>query len=130
MSRPTVKFGDDTAIKTEPPLSKALQDDANRIEYATDDSGRRIGVKKLKAIDLFDISLAMGDGATNQVALNQAMLVSSVVELGGERVSKPRTLAEIRALITRLDLHGYQAVGEAIKKFDAVGTSDEAVKNS
>jgi len=129
MSRPSVKYGDDTAIKAEP-LSKSIQDDANRVEYAVDETGRKIGVKKLKAIDLFDISLAMGDGATNQVALNQAMLVCSVVELGGDRVAKPRTMGEIRALISRLDLHGYKAVGEAIAKFDPVATSDEAVKNS
>lgn len=98
--------------------------DENRIEYAEDSKGRRIGVRQLDALALFDITIALGEVANNASALNQALMVSSVVEIDGEPVIRPASLLQVRALVKRIGLHGYEAVREALSKFTEV--SDEA----
>lgn len=126
MAGPTVVVGEAGT----PTFAEKLRADANRIERVTDDAGRVIGVKRLGALDMFDLTIAMGEQASNQTALNQALIVASVVEIDGEKLTRPNDLLQIRAMIQRLDFHGYTAVGKALSKFGAAGTvSDDLIKN-
>lgn len=120
------------AVKTEPrapTLSERIKAEADRVEYETDAAGRRIGVRRLTFLDMHEITLALGDDASNQAALSQAMMVASVVEIAGDQVSRPATQLEIKALMKRLDFHGSTAVLTAMGRFTPIGEAPETVKN-
>jgi hypothetical protein len=102
---------------------------ANDIQYATDARGRRIGCKKLSAIELFDLTGAMGDHSGNKSMLNQAMIAASVVEIDGMYRPRPITWAQLRAQITLLDFDGYVAVSEALSGAPAVTVNKDAVRD-
>lgn len=112
-----------------PPLSERLKADANRVEFEIDAAGRRIGARKLTFLDMHEITLAMGEDASNQVALSQAMMVASVVEIDGEMIARPATSLEIKALMKRLDFHGLTAATAAMSRFAPAGDATDAVKN-
>lgn len=100
------------------------------ITRVTDAKGRSIGVKPLAALDMFDLSIALGDHASNKAVQNQAMLAMSAVEIDGEPVARPNSMMTIRALITRLDFAGFEAIisGLTGPTKSATATVD-AVKN-
>lgn len=120
-------------VKAEPKQqtpSERIKAEANRVEYATDAAGRRIGVRKLTFLDMHEITLAMGDDASNQAALQQAMMIASVVEIAGEQLARPATSLEIKALMQRLDFHGLTAVTTAMSRFAPLnGDGIDTVKN-
>ena len=117
--------------RTAPTVSEQIKADANRIEYATDSMGRSIGVRKLNALDMFELTLALGgEVSSNQSALMQALSVSSVCEIDGDPVSRPGSLLQIKALMKRLDFHGIQAASEALSRFNAESSAEiESAKN-
>jgi hypothetical protein len=119
---------DATAPATSPTAAK----DDNRTEYADDSKGRQIGARQLDPCALFDITIALGDAANNQAALNQALMACSVVEIDGERLPRPANLIQIRARMQLLGFHGYDAARQALAKFtvedDEAG--EVAAKNS
>lgn len=101
--------------------------DANRIEYVKDANGRLIGCKKLTFLDSHKITCLLGDDASNVAALNQALVIASVVKIGDDDVRIPVSKAELHALMARLDFPGVSAATEAMAKFAPVGgNQDEA----
>jgi hypothetical protein len=124
--KPTVELLENEA----PTASARILADANRIEYEKDATGRRIGVKKLTFLDLHELTLLLGNDANNSAALNQAMMVGSIVEIDGDPVARPGTVLQLKALMKRLDFHGVIAATAAMNRFGPVGeTEDGAIKN-
>lgn len=123
-------------IKTSaaPPQSVLAQmkADPNRVEYETDGLGRKIGVKKLSFLDTFRITRVLGEDASNQTAYAQALLVASVVEIDGEPVRSPSSLAQLEAIMLRLDMEGVSAAATASRRFMPAPDSGEVddIKNS
>jgi hypothetical protein len=99
------------------------QQDGDGITRVKDSNGRQIGVKPITAIDMFDLTEAMGDKASNAALFRQAMVAVSAVEIDGAPVSRPTSMLTIRALITRLGFPGFVAVSEAL----AVAAVTEAI---
>jgi hypothetical protein len=113
------------------PKSLLVSADPNRIEYAKDSNGRQIGARTLHALDMFELTLLLGEHSGNQAALNQALMAASVVEIDGRQVTRPLTLLELKARIKELDFAGYVAASEAVARF-AVETTEvnkNALKN-
>jgi hypothetical protein len=120
------------AVQPQPaPVKQLGAAPANDVVYATDARGRRIGCKRLAAIELYDLVCAMGENSGNKAALNQAMIAASVVEIDGMLTSRPSTALQLRARITQLDFDGYMAVSEALTAGAAatVAVNTDAVKN-
>lgn len=111
----------------------ALAAPANDTVYATDPRGRRIGCKKLSAIDLFDLTCLMGEHSSNKSALNQAMVAASVVDIDGVHQPRPSNMITLRARISLLDFDGFLAVSDALTAAAAANTAADvnldAVKN-
>lgn len=125
-----VQVGDNKPAAA-PTFAERLKADAGRVEYETDDAGRKIGVKKLNAIDMFDLTILLGESAINVAALNQALLVASIVEIDGDKLPRLSDMIQLRSMISRLDFHGYAAAGRALARFgprDDKG-ADDAAKN-
>jgi hypothetical protein len=80
-------------------------------------------VKPITAIDMFDLTMAMGDQASNQALFRQAMVAVSAVEIDSVPVARPSSLMTIRALIQRLGFPGFVAVSEAL----AVASATDAI---
>lgn len=124
--KPTVELIENEA----PSASARILADANRIEYEKDATGRRIGVKKLTFLDMHELTLLLGNDASNTVALNQAMMVGSVVDIDGDPIARPGTVLQLKALMKRLDFPGIIAATAAMNRFAPVGeTEDAAIKN-
>jgi hypothetical protein len=121
------------AVQPQPARVSPLvrQQSGDGITRVKDSNGRSIGVKPITAINMFDLTEAMGDKASNAALFRQAMVAVSAVEIDGQPVARPSSMMTIRALITRLGFPGFVAVSEAL----AVATvteaiNPEAVKNS
>jgi hypothetical protein len=112
-----------------PAAKSPLAAASNDILYATDARGRRIGCKKLSAIDLFDLTGIMGEHSSNKAMLNQAMIAASVIEIDGIHSPRPMSWVALRARIQILDFEGYVAVSEALTGAPAVNVNADAVKN-
>lgn len=120
----------DKEEKRAPTFAERLKADANRVEYEIDDAGRKIGVKKLNAIDMFDLTILLGETASNTAALNQALLVASIVEIDGDKLPRISDMIQLRSMISRLDFHGYAAAGKALAHFvPAAENTETAIKN-
>jgi len=123
----------DTLIAPVPapaPKSRLIKNDPNHVEYATDSTGRRIGAKPITALDMFDLSIVLGENSSNAAALNQALMASSVVSIDGREVFRPVSLPQIRARIQELGFHGYAAASEAVSRFSDDGdVNPTAIKN-
>jgi hypothetical protein len=117
-------------IEATAPKSPLVSRDPNRVEYATDKKGRRIGARQLSAIDMFELTLLLGEHSGNQAALNQAMMAASVVEIDDRVVARPTSFNELKARIATLDFAGYIAASEAVGRFaEPVEDNVDAIKN-
>lgn len=113
-------------VATPAPKSPLVTNDPNRVEFAKDSNGRSIGVRVIDALDMFELTLLFGEHSANAPALNQALMVASVVEIDGRSVHRPMTMLELKARIKELGFPGYTAAAEAIAKF-APDDGDENV---
>lgn len=129
--KPTVEVLGEGTNGVRPSLAEQIKADANRIEYETDAVGRRIGVKKLTFLDMHELTLLLGPHAANAAALQQAMMVGSVVDIDGDPVTRPVTELQLKAIMQRLDFHGVIAATTAMSRFAPIGTTDTdtAIKN-
>lgn len=101
---------------------------------AIDAKGRRIKVKQLDPLRVFQLAIAMGQSADSVFARNYASLAASVQEIDGDICSFPANNVQIQAMLQRLGIEGLDAVLTAISDIDAATkttTSNEsAEKNS
>lgn len=121
------------AVQPQPaPVSPLVrqQKDGDGVSRVKDSTGRMIGVRPVKAIDMFDLTDALGDKASNAALFRQAMVAVAAVEIDGVPVARPNSLLTIRALIQRLDFAGFVAVSEALSAASvSEAVNPEAVKN-
>jgi hypothetical protein len=94
------------------PLVEQKQGDG--ITRVKDANGRLIGVKPLKALDMFRLTKAMGDDASNAPLFRQAMVAYSCVEIDDIPVARPLNMMTIELLIARLDFPGFVAISTAL----------------
>ncbi len=121
------------AAPAEMSLAERIKADATRIEKVKDAAGRIIGVKKLNFLDTHHVTCMLGDDAQNAVALRQALMSSSVVEIDGQPISRPRTRSQLEALMAQLDFHGVTAATEGMNRFTSyevdAGPATDEIKN-
>jgi hypothetical protein len=116
-------------VTAQPPVSPLVeQKSGDGITRVKDANGRMIGVKPLKAIDMFRLTKAMGDDASNAALFRQGMIAVAAVEIDGEPLARPLNMMTIEALIIRLDFAGFVAVSAALAGADEP-VNTEAVKN-
>lgn len=93
----------------------------------TDVLGRKLKVRRIRALERYDISRILGaDGATNPQVAGPAALAYSVIEIDDEAVATPKTEREFRALIMRLDDEGMEAVAQAHRDHFGVGEETDS----
>ncbi len=81
----------------------------------TDETNRRLVVKRLTALDTLRLFKAAGPVlAHNQAWLSLAMLAVAVVEIDGVPVPTPANEAQVEALVDRLGEVGLNAIADAI----------------
>jgi hypothetical protein len=118
----SIRTEDTHVIQPVAPISPLVeQKSGDGITRVKDANGRMIGVKPLKAIDMFRLTRAMGDDASNAALFRQAMVAVAAVEIDGEPLARPLNMMTIEALIIRLDFAGFVAVSSAI------GSAEEPV---
>jgi hypothetical protein len=79
-------IGAPVAVQPQPaPVSPLVrqQKDGDGITRVKDANGRSMGVKPITAIDMFDLTEAMGDKASNAALFRQAMVAVSAVNWAG-----------------------------------------------
>lgn len=104
----------------------------NRIERATDSTGRLIGVRRLKPSQQLRIQeMAPGlDGSMSvtiestdgdrkiEIPRNSPLVIAAAVcEIESQPISFAKSRAELDAILDRLDTEGLAAAGEALAKF-------------
>ena len=128
MTKPKIEV-----LSESPTASAQILADDNHIEYETDNRGRRIGVKKLKFIDIHRLAKVVGgETAGNAVAFGHVLAAASVVEIDGDSVPKPGTNLQVDAIISRLDLDGLNVVAKALERLNPKEedeASEESIKN-
>lgn len=114
----TIKMRDDAPAAETP--SAAIVRQAQQAETVTDSRGRVITFKKLSMLELMDVQEAAGAQlAANQSWMAMAMMAYSVTSIDGERVIRPQTKNQIRALVQRL---GDEGMGALFAKLQVEGT--------
>lgn len=82
---------------------------------ATDDAGRRLGLRRLSALDKLRLYKAAGPALAQNVPwMGVALLAASVTAIDDIPVPMPATEAQIEALVARLGEHGLAAVADAL----------------
>ena len=99
-----------TKITIETPTEAAVNA-ANQLAHVTDARGRRIGIKRINALDRMHLFECAGAAnSQNEPYMGYAALAYSVREIDGEAVNKPTKLMHLEALVQRLDDEGLNAV--------------------
>ena len=89
---------------------------ANAVSYIETPGGHRIGWRKLRSLEAMDLAEIAGAQSLNPAWMTIATAAYSVVEIDGEPVRRPANRLQLRALITRLDDDGVDAlVGEFMR---------------
>jgi hypothetical protein len=98
---------------------------------AADARGRIIAVRRLSALQYFNLTKVMGADASNPAAMDIAMIASSVCRIDVLDIAFPRKDSDITFLIQQLDFDGLAAAGEALKTFGNANADGgiEAAKN-
>lgn len=110
-----------TNIRTDAPSVEALAPsqaiilDANRIEYAVDDLGRKLGVKRISASLRRKVlkALSAESGEKGQLFV-MAATACCCVSINGDPVPFPMSEIAVDALIDRLEQEGLDAVATTL----------------
>jgi|GEM_PF-674561 hypothetical protein len=114
--------------------SRKVVKDANRIVIATDERGRKLGIKRMTSgLASFRLTRILGPDAGNRSLLAQAMMYVTVISIDGDPVPFPRTELQLEALIDRLDLAGFHLIQKVQQEEFGIGQTreeqDEEAKN-
>lgn len=82
----------------------------------TDARGRLITVRKLNALNFYNLTKALGHFSSNAATMDMAMIVATVSAINTTKFPVPATEQDIKLLIQELDFDGIAAAGEALKK--------------
>lgn len=119
-----------TVEKTLTPSEEIIQQ-ANRSFSVTDARGRKIGIKKIGALDRMKLFEAVGpENCKNEAYLGYASLAFHVISIDGEPEMRPANQRQLEALVQRLDDDGFEAVAQGVKDhFVPAESGMDAVKN-
>ena len=96
----------------------------------TDARGRVIAVRRLSALQYYNLTKAMGADASNPATMDLAMIASSVCRIDVLDIAAPSKEADVRVLIQMLDFDGLTAASQALAQLNAgAGDGVEAAKN-
>jgi len=96
----------------------------------SDERGRLIAVKKLNALNYYNLAKAMGDTASNEVMMQMAMIAAAVTRIDTQDYAFPASEQDVQFLIQTLDFDGIAAAGEALKKLaPKIEAEKEIAKN-
>lgn len=98
----------------------------------TDETGRKILVKKPNPLANLDFAKAAGSERLNVLYIAEVTHLKFVAEIDGEQIHIPTSERELRALYARLGDEGNEAVQKAVAEHFSPGAAnlDEEVKNS
>lgn len=86
----------------------------NAMLWVDDERGRRIGWRRLSALEDFDLTEIAGANSSNQEWMIRATIAFGVREIDGEVVARPANKNQLRAIVARLDDAGMGAVLSAV----------------
>lgn len=113
------------------PSSQVVSDGA-QVVTVTDSLGRKLTVKRPRALDKMRLFRVLGpDLSMNPAYVGMAMLACSVTEIDGDPVPFPQKQGFVEALVDRIGDEGIEAVAGVLAP-DADGVEDvvSAAKNS
>lgn len=97
--------------------SESIIREASRAFAVEDARGRKIGIKKLTALDRMKLFEACGpENSKNEAYLGYASLVFHVASIDGEAVARPSNKLQLEALTQRLDDDGIDAVARGVQE--------------
>lgn len=99
----------------EPPSQAITRSSSGDSAEMKDKRGRKIVVRKISALQLYQITKMLGASADSQAALNIACAVAAVREIDGAPVAFPANDREIQAILARLDVAGLNAASTALE---------------
>lgn len=120
------------ALPRDGSASQRIVNAANALEYVTDERGRRIGWRKLDALEDFDLAeLAGAQNVGNAKWMLYAMVAFSVREIDGQMMSRPGSKTDLRARIKLLGSEGLNAILDRLMPAQAADPAeDEAVEEA
>lgn len=108
-------------VADEPETASAqIMRSAKKTASVTDPLGRLIAIRKLSALNKMDLLALVGaENSKNEQFMNYAAFAYMVTAIDGEAVLPPNSMAELRALVSKLDDDGIEAIGlTAVKEFE------------
>jgi hypothetical protein len=123
----TVRIHPSEEAKT--PSAKLIATAHKSADVTTSD-GRVVTLKMPNINAEFDLIEALGDSAGNATFMNMNMPLIFVAAIDGEPIAPPATRAELRALRTRLDRPGLEAVMTGLAEHFGEGGQVAARKKS
>lgn len=122
----------ETKLKSVSPTDQTVAE-AQKTVTVTDAQGRVIELRKPPFTWQWELPDCIpGDLGPQQLVIKMGMALplGYVVSIDGDPVMRPKSELALKALWTRLDEHGYQAVIEGVKEhFDAGVATEAAAKN-
>jgi hypothetical protein len=94
----------------------------------TDSSGRVLRLRKPDILDMYDLYSAIGEDTKNVACLMLATKCMYVAAIDGSPVECPKSYAQFRATLKRINEFGLTAVDEALLSFEDVKTEKEAIE--
>jgi hypothetical protein len=131
----TINHAGDAGIDSGAPATNPQRVNLNEPVQITSDEGHVLTLQRPELLGEYDFVEAVGpELSKNQTWLGMAMPLIFVCAIDGKPVAKPRSLREVKALITRLGHDGMTAltkwVAEQAQAAANAGADEDKVKNS
>lgn len=94
--------------------------------FAIDSKGRRIEVKRLNALQFYQLAKVLGESSGISLPMDMATIACTVVAINTDKFAFPANERDIQLVIQTLDFHGLAAAGEAMAKL-AEGADAEII---
>lgn len=102
------------AAPVQTPTQRVVQA-AQQVRHVETSDGRRVGWRRLDALEDFDLVMLLGQQSGNDELMYRASIAYGVREIDGQAVRAPATMNELRFLIKRLGSSGMQAVIDLLR---------------
>lgn len=109
-------MNDTTKLTINSSPSEQVTAGAKREFEITDATGRKLTIRKPPFTAQFDLVALLGEKSRNSMYHTMVMPLTYVAAIDGAQVAFPASERELRALIQRIDEHGYVAIAEGITK--------------
>jgi hypothetical protein len=97
----------------------------------TDARGRVIAVRKLTALNYYQLAKAMGESASNPTLMDLAITAAAVSRVDVTDLAFPRTEKDVEFAMQFLDFEGIRAAGDGLRQLSTkIEDEAEVAKNS